>query len=153
MTWEIGLTLASTAFSSYQKYQQQKTTAAFGRAQAEIRRVEAIDQENLERLRGIQQESDRRQQFLEVEEFNRNNTQTTLNGQGSLLALRKSNQRTLQKDVGRMNLQSAESGRKLLLTRTAAETESAEFQRMGKNSWQAASGTLLKGAAKVAGLV
>ena len=70
-----------------------------------------------------------------------------------MLALRKSNQRTLQRDIGRMNLQSAESGRKLLLTRTAAETESAEFQRMGKNSWQAGGGTLLKGAAKVAGLI
>lgn len=150
MSWQMALMAASTAFSAAQTYAQQKAQAKFGRAQAEIKRVQAIDNANAAKLQAAQQEVERRREFEEIRSYNLNQSKYDILSSPSFLALQTDNEGRLKDDITRIQLQALEQSRRFLLTAHSADVEGEAFRYMGKTAWMGATATLLKGGAKMA---
>ena len=148
MSWPIVATVASTAFSAIQQYKSQKAAAAFGQAEAELEGMVARDNAARAKLQGAQQEVDRMREFEEARSYNLNVTQVDVHGQGSFLALKKQNLKTKDDDISRIQFQSLANQRNFLLGAHAANIKKDSFRYMGSQAAFAATGTLLKGAAK-----
>ena len=150
MSWQMAVMAVSTAFQAVQQYSAAKAQAKFGRAQAELQKTQAIDNANMAKLEGAQQEVERRREFEQMEAYNRNRARYDIRSSASFLALERDNQARLKDAVSRIQLQALEGQRRFLLTAHSAEIEGQAFRHMGKSAWMGATGTLLKGGSKMA---
>ena len=150
MSWDIGLFIASTAFSALQSYSAQKTQAAFGKAAADIQAVQATDNANMAKISGAQQEMERRHAFADLQAVNENQTRFNLGSSPSFTALQKFNKAKMERDVDRIKLDTLQRSRGFLLSAHSARVEGESFRHMGQTAWMKGAAPLIKGGFQMA---
>lgn len=148
MSWMMALTIASTALSAVQQYKSQKAQAAFGQAQADIQKQQYDADAAIAKLRGAQEEVERKREFEFLSADNNNNTDYDPHSSNSWLALRGDNEEQLNKDLGNIKLNSLGTQRKLQLSAHSASVSGAAFRRSGKGAIIGLAANLAKGGAQ-----
>ena len=120
MSWQIALTVVSTAFQVYQKQQQRKTEANWAYYNANLERQRAEENLKLNKIQATQEELARRRNLADVQATQRARAGYPTDSSPSFLAIRADDETRAEEDIDNMWLMASARGSEFRMQSQAA---------------------------------
>ena len=148
MSWQIALTVVSTAFQVYQRQQQRKTEANWAYHNANLERQRAEENLKLNKIQATQEELARRRNLADVQATQRARAGYPTDSSPSFLAIRADDETRAEEDIDNMWLMASARGSEFRMQSQAAVATMNSAKRRSSSTY-GLMGDLLKSGAKI----